>query len=97
MSIYQELNPNQFPGFRILNDWERSVLTVQAQGYLISLAGSGLLSTGEIEQILERIVFTPYDQVTVDDVKFAATTLILERTADGLPLIRLMNLSDSVN
>lgn len=97
MSIYQEQTPGQTPSFRILNDFERSVLTVQAQGYLISLAGSGLMTSSEIEQLMERITFTPYDQITVDDIKIAASSLILERTADGLPQIRLMNLSDSVN
>ncbi|MFH1312740.1 MAG: DUF494 family protein [Candidatus Eisenbacteria bacterium] len=69
---------------RMLNDFEKSLITPQAYGYILQLSQLGLLDDLQIEDLIERAIFTCVDSVELNDVKRMVPTVILE----GVPGFR---------
>lgn len=69
---------------RMLNDFEKSLITPQAYGYILQLGQLGLLDDLQIEELIERAIFTCVDAVELNDVKRILPSIILE----GMPGLR---------
>jgi uncharacterized protein Smg (DUF494 family) len=63
---------------RMLNDFEKSLITPQAYGYILQLSQLGLLDDLQIEELIERAIFTCVDAVDLSDVKRMVPSIILE-------------------
>jgi uncharacterized protein Smg (DUF494 family) len=69
---------------RMLNDFEKSLITPQAYGYILQLSQLGLLDDLQIEELIERAIFTCAESVELNDVKRIVPSIILE----GVPGFR---------
>ena len=69
---------------RMLNEFERSLITPQAYGYILQLSQLGLLDDLQIEELIERAIYTCVDIVEIGDVKRIVPSIILE----GVPGFR---------
>lgn len=63
---------------RMLNDYEKSMITPQAYGYILQLSQLGLLDDLQIEELIERAIYTSVDPVEVSDLKRMVPSIILE-------------------
>jgi uncharacterized protein Smg (DUF494 family) len=63
---------------RVYHDVERSVLSAEAQGYLLQLRELGLLSDAEIESIIDRIMMSGVAPVSAGMVKELVAGLIFD-------------------
>ena len=66
---------------RILNDFERTMITPEAYGYVLQLSQLGLLDNLQIEEVLDRAMYSCGDMVELNDVKRVVPSIILE----GIP------------
>ena len=69
---------------RMLNDFERSLISPQAYGYILQLSQLGLLDDLQIEELIERAIFTCAESVELHDLKRIVSSIILE----GVPGFR---------
>ena len=69
---------------RMLNDFEKSLITPQAYGYILQLGQLGLLDDLQIEELIERAIFSCAETVELNDVKRIVPSIILE----GVPGFR---------
>jgi uncharacterized protein Smg (DUF494 family) len=69
---------------RMLNDFEKSLITPQAYGYILQLSQLGLLDDLQIEELIERAIYTCVETVDLNDVKRIVPSIILE----GVPGFR---------
>jgi len=69
---------------RMLNDFEKSLITPQAYGYILQLSQLGLLDDLQIEELIERAIYTCVETVELNDVKRIVPSIILE----GVPGFR---------
>ena len=69
---------------RMLNEFEKSLISPQAYGYILQLGQLGLLDDLQIEELIERAIYTCVDIVEVSDVKRIVPSIILE----GVPGFR---------
>jgi uncharacterized protein Smg (DUF494 family) len=69
---------------RMLNEFEKSLISPQAYGYILQLSQLGLLDDLQIEELIERAIYTCVDIVEVNDVKRIVPSIILE----GVPGFR---------
>lgn len=69
---------------RMLNEFEKSMLTTQAYGYILQLSQLGLLDDLQIEELIERAIYTCADSVELNDLKRLVPSIILE----GVPGFR---------
>ncbi len=65
---------------RMLNEYEKSMITPQAYGYILQLSQLGLLDDMQIEELIERAIYTCVDTVEVGDIKRMVPSIILEST-----------------
>lgn len=68
---------------RIFHEVERSVLSREAQGYLIQLAELGLLDDRDIETVIERAIGTGYAGLSVLEVKEIVAAVLSSRERPG--------------
>ena len=66
---------------RVLNDFERTMITPEAYGYVLQLSQLGLLDNLQIEEVLDRAMYSCGDMVELNDVKRVVPSIILE----GIP------------
>jgi uncharacterized protein Smg (DUF494 family) len=66
---------------RVLNDFERTMITPEAYGYVLQLGQLGLLDNLQIEEVLDRAMYMCGDMVELIDVKRVVPSIILE----GIP------------
>jgi len=66
---------------RVLNDFERNLITPEAYGYMLQLTQLGLLDNLQIEEVIDRAMYTCGDMVELNDVKRIVPSIILE----GIP------------
>jgi uncharacterized protein Smg (DUF494 family) len=66
---------------RVLNDFERNLITPEAYGYMLQLSQLGLLDNLQIEEVIDRAMYTCGDMVELNDVKRIVPSIILE----GIP------------
>jgi uncharacterized protein Smg (DUF494 family) len=69
---------------RMLNDFEKTLISPQAYGYILQLSQLGLLDDLQIEELIERAIYTSVDIVELKDVKRIVPSIILE----GVPGFR---------
>jgi len=69
---------------RMLNDFEKSLISPQAYGYILQLSQLGLLDDLQIEELIERAIYTCVETVELNDVKRIVPSIILE----GVPGFR---------
>jgi uncharacterized protein Smg (DUF494 family) len=55
--------------FRVLGPHERGRFSPEAWGHLLGLAGSGSVSVGELEHIIERALLQIDGPIALDDLK----------------------------
>ena len=55
--------------FRVLGPHERGRFAPDAWGHLIALSGSGLLSSAELEQLIERALQQIDGRIAIDDIR----------------------------
>jgi uncharacterized protein Smg (DUF494 family) len=66
------LDPTKAPeqiGFRVYHEIERSVLSKEAQGYLLQMQELGVISDTELEFLIDRVMLTGIPSVSLQDVK----------------------------
>jgi uncharacterized protein Smg (DUF494 family) len=84
-SFFEEgkiISKDKSPGtVRVLNDFERTLITPEAYGYVLQLSQLGLLDNLEIEEVLDRAMYSCGDMVELNDVKRIVPSIILE----GMP------------
>ena len=55
--------------FRVLGPHERGRFSSEAWGHLLGLAGTGAISTGELEHIVERALLQIDGPIALDDLR----------------------------
>lgn len=70
--------PIEVSTFRIFHDVERSVLSMESQGYLLQMRELGLLSDAELEMLIDRILVSGTQQVNLQEIKELAGNLIFD-------------------
>jgi uncharacterized protein Smg (DUF494 family) len=68
---------------RILHEVERTVLSLEAQGYLIQLVELSLLDDRDIETVIERAIGTGYAGLSVQEVKEIVAAVLSSRQRPG--------------
>jgi uncharacterized protein Smg (DUF494 family) len=66
--------------FRVLTAKERQHFTIEAMGYLLQLRYLGLLSDGQMEQILERGALVGPPQVNLAQIKVVVGTVLFRES-----------------
>ena len=66
---------------RVLNDFERTMITPEAYGYILQLSQLGLLDNLQVEELIDRAMYSCGDMVELIDVKRIVPSIILE----GIP------------
>jgi uncharacterized protein Smg (DUF494 family) len=69
---------------RVLNDFERSLISPEAYGYILQLSQLGLLTDLQVEEVIERAIYYCSDKVELNDLKQIVPSIILE----GVPGFR---------
>jgi len=72
---YAEQRPGA-PSQRVLNDGERLALSPEAQGYLMKLRESGVLTDDQIEIVLEHATASRVPKMGVEDVRDIASDVV---------------------
>lgn len=64
--------------YRVLHSLEQKYLEVEAYGYLLQLRHLNLITTTEMEEVVERLVILDYRSASVEDVKIMVQSLLFE-------------------
>ena len=64
--------------FRIYHEVERSVLSVEAQGYLLQIQELGLITSSDLELIIDRIMMAGVPTASLSDVKELVGIMIFD-------------------
>lgn len=70
---------------RVLSENERKVLSPEAYGYLTQLRHLGLLTTEQMEMILDRITLMGEDQVDLNEIKLMASSTMFDGAQSEYP------------
>jgi uncharacterized protein Smg (DUF494 family) len=83
---------------RALHDAEKSALTTDAQGYLIQLGELGILDHRTMETVLERVMMTGYEKLSVADLReIVAAVLFTSGGNSSLGGRSMLNNGDTVH
>ena len=63
---------------RLLSDFEKSIISPEAYGYILQLSQLGLLTDLQIEDLIERAIYYCSDRVELNDLKQLLPSVILE-------------------
>jgi len=64
--------------FRVFHDVERTILSIEAQGYLLQMRQLGLLSESEMELLIDRILMSGVSQVGLREIKELTAGLVFD-------------------
>lgn len=78
-AVHQASETLQASAYRVLHDVERSVLTPNAQGYLLELRHLGLINLTEMNQILDKAVMFGGRRLDVEEIKLLVAATITEQ------------------
>ncbi len=83
--ILERREPALNGSFRHLHEIEKSIISVEAYGYIIQLKELGLINESDFEQVIERALMLGIPTVTIDDMKsiVAAMLFTTEGGIDG--------------
>jgi uncharacterized protein Smg (DUF494 family) len=73
--MYTESRPGA-PSIRVLSDGERLALSPEAQGYLLRLRESGVLTDDQIEIVLEHATASRQPKMGIDEVRDIAGDVV---------------------
>lgn len=65
--------------FRVLHEYEKSLITPEAYGYLLELRRLGLITLGEMDAIIERAMLMGSRRVGVEEMKGFVAAQIMEQ------------------
>lgn len=66
---------------RVLSEFERSVISPEAYGYILQLTQLGLLDDLQVEDLIERAIGMCSETVEVSDIKQVLPTILLEASS----------------
>ena len=72
--------PKNHSSQRMLTDTERMYITSDAQGLLIKLLDSTIISDEQMEAILERAIFFATEPITLEQIKIIASAVVFNET-----------------
>jgi uncharacterized protein Smg (DUF494 family) len=76
---YVEASRNYTEGpFRVYHDAERSIIAVDAQGYLLQLRELGLLADNELEMVIDRIMMSGVPAVSLSEMKELVASMVFD-------------------
>ncbi|MFN0157879.1 MAG: DUF494 family protein [Bacteroidota bacterium] len=78
---------------RMLHEAEKYALTTESQGYLIQLRELGLLDERDLETVIERVMLTGYEKLSIAELHSIVAAVIFARGGDRL----LLNTGDTIN
>jgi uncharacterized protein Smg (DUF494 family) len=82
---------------RIYHDVERSVLTTDAQGYLMQLRELAIISSAEMEAVIDRIMMMGISPIGIAEVKELVAGLLFDSEDTSRGLGRMMlNPTDTI-
>lgn len=70
---------------RILSDSERQIVSPDAYGYLLQLKQLGLMTTEQMEVILDRCTLFDADPIDINDIKILASATMFDMASHDLP------------
>lgn len=70
---------------RVLSEQEKKVVSPESYGYLMQLRHLGLLTTEQLEMILDRISLFGSDPVDIDEIKLMASAAMFEGGGSEYP------------
>jgi uncharacterized protein Smg (DUF494 family) len=79
---------------RVLHSLEQQYLEPKAYGYLLQLRHLNLITTSEMEEVVERLVILEYRSASIDDVKAMVQSLLFEEGNFWTGSLRSMGLND---
>jgi len=79
--IVEQQSPSLKSSFRHLHEIERSIISVEAYGYIIQLKELGIIDELDTEQILERAMMLGTSEITTGDIKSIVASLLLNHDA----------------
>ncbi|MFZ0391720.1 MAG: DUF494 family protein [Calditrichia bacterium] len=68
---------HRFPSFRVLNELEQRVFSPEAHGYLLQLHMLNLVTSLQLESIIDRCLMIGMDGIGLPDVKVISLQVIL--------------------
>lgn len=77
-NILVDEEPTSPHSYRILHEAERTVMTPEAQGYLIQLRELRLLDDTMVEMIIDRIMMAGFSKVSLSEMKMMAASLLFD-------------------
>lgn len=88
--IWRRLSsPESFPrrgeptrSFRIFTPEEEELLSTEARGFLTTVSSSGVLTTAQLETVVDRAFECWTDEITLDQVRFLVSAVLLHETFD---------------
>ena len=79
--VVEQKNPLLKSSFRHLHEIERSIIAVEAYGYIIQLKELGIIDESDVEQILERAMMMGASEITTGDIKSIVASMLLNYNA----------------
>lgn len=70
---------------RILSENERSIISPEAYGYLLQLKQFGLMTTEQMEMILDRCTLFDADPLDINEIKALASATMFDMASPDLP------------
>ena len=65
---------------RVFHELEKSSMTIEAQGYLMQLRELGLLDARDLETVIERVMLSGYEKLTVSEVREAVASVLFGKS-----------------
>ncbi len=78
---------------RVLHEAEKYALSTESQGYLIQLRELGLLDERDMETVIERVMLTGYEKLSVPELHSIVASVVFSKGSDRL----LLNSGDTIN
>ncbi len=79
--LVEQQSPSLKGSFRHLHEIERSIISVEAYGYIIQLRELGIIDEPDAEQILERAMMMGTSEITTSDIKSIVASMLLNYDA----------------
>ena len=83
---------------RILTEEEKEILGPENHNYLLHLMNIGLLTAGDVDQILDQIMIFPESRISKDEINWIILISLVELNSNILPGSRVSLFStDTIN
>ncbi len=90
--------PGESHSHRVLHEAERSVITPDAQGYLIQLRELGLLGENDLEMVIDRIMMAGFSKVTLQELKSIIASILFDLDdVDTMGSRLMLNTNDTIH